>query len=233
MSTRPTPPKYLTAAEFLIREIAAGRLSDGERLSPERDMAAEMGLAVGTLRRALADLEGKGLLERVQGSGNYIRNSPDITGLYGFFRLERPDGGGVPTAETLSVALLPKPAHAPDFGADRNGHRIRRLRRLDGIPVAIEEIWLDGARAREVRQADLSDSLYLFYRKSLGFWIARTEDRVGLAPVPGWAPTGFAPAPGATAGHVARLAQDQDGQAVEFSETWFDPATARYVARQR
>ncbi len=229
----PTLPKYLSTAEFLIREIAAGRLADGERLPPERDMAAEMGLAVGTLRRALADLEEKGLLDRVQGSGNYIRNSPDITGLYGFFRLERPEGGGVPTAEILSIARLLKPPHAPAFGPDPAGHRIRRLRRLDGIPVAIEEIWLDGARTREIRRADLSDSLYLFYKKTLGFWIARTEDRVGLAQVPDWAPAGFAPAPGTLAGHVARLAQDQDGQDVEFSETWFDPARARYVARQR
>ena len=41
---------------MLIRDIAAGRLSEGERLPPEREMAAELGIAVGTLRQALADL---------------------------------------------------------------------------------------------------------------------------------------------------------------------------------
>jgi GntR family transcriptional regulator len=226
-------PKYIRTAEMLIREIAAGRLADGERLPPERDMAADLGLSVGTLRKALADLEEKGLLERVQGSGNYVRNRPDVTGIYGFFRLERIEGGGLPTAEVLSVDRLPKPAHAPAFGPSDEAHRLRRLRRLDGVPAAIEEIWLDGARAEVIREADLSESLYLYYRTALGLWISRAEDRVGVAAVPDWSPAAFGPRPGALAGHVTRLAHDGEGQRVEFSETWFDPDRARFVARQR
>ena len=65
-------PKYVQTAELLIREIAAGRLPDGARLKPERDMAVDLGVSVGTLRKALDDLTEKGLLDRVQGSGNYI-----------------------------------------------------------------------------------------------------------------------------------------------------------------
>ena len=70
-------PIYMQTAEMLIREIASGRLIDGERLPPERNMAADLGIAVGTLRKALDDLSAKGLLERVHGSGNYIRHNPD------------------------------------------------------------------------------------------------------------------------------------------------------------
>ena len=57
-------PLYLRTAEALIRDIAAGRLEDGARLPPEREMADSLGLSVGTLRKALANLESKGLLER-------------------------------------------------------------------------------------------------------------------------------------------------------------------------
>jgi len=64
-------PKYIQVSEMLIREIAAGHLSDGARLPPERDMAVGLDISVGTLRKALADLEDKGMLERVQGSGNF------------------------------------------------------------------------------------------------------------------------------------------------------------------
>ena len=50
-------PKFIQLSEMLIREIAAGRLVDGARLPPEREMADDLGVAVGTLRKALADVE--------------------------------------------------------------------------------------------------------------------------------------------------------------------------------
>lgn len=46
-------PKYLQVSESLIRDIGAGVLADGTRLPPEREMAADLGISVGTLRKAL------------------------------------------------------------------------------------------------------------------------------------------------------------------------------------
>lgn len=218
---------------MLIREIAAGRMIDGERLPPEREMATGLGIAVGTLRKALADLERKGLLERVQGSGNYVRSKPDVASVYSMFRLELAEGGGLPTARLLSVEHLTKQADLPDFGRSPKGHRIRRLRSLGGTPAAVEEIWLDGSYAETVHAEDLSESLYLYYRKVLGFWISRAEDRVGVGTVPEWTPAEFGLAPGAPAGFIERIGWGQDGVGAEFSRTWFDHNVARYVARLR
>lgn len=226
-------PLHQQTSEMLIREIAAGRIIDGEKLPPEREMAAGLGIAVGTLRKALADLEGKGLLERVQGSGNYVRSRPDVESIYAMFRLELVEGGGLPTARVLSVDRLPKPVGMPAFGTSTDGHRIRRLRSLGGKVAALEEIWLDGACADRVTIADLSDSLYLYYRQALGIWIARAEDRIGVDTVPDWEPAGFGLPPGAPAGFIERIGWDREGASVEFSRTWFDPAIARYVSRLR
>lgn len=224
-------PRYQQISELLIRDIAAGRLMDGARLAPEREMAADLGVAVGTLRKALQDLAAKGLLERVQGSGNYIRAQPEVDSIYALFRLELVTGGGLPSAKVLEVARLPKPAHLPEFGRAPDAHRIRRLRLLSGQPAAVEEIWLDAAYAPELRAEDLSQSLYLHYRTRLGLWIARAEDRIGTGSVPDFAPSGFSLPPGAVAGHIQRISWGQDNQRAEVSETWFDPNVARYVSR--
>lgn len=224
-------PIYMQIAELLVRDIAAGRLIDGMRLPPERDMAAEMGIAVGTLRKALAELQNRGLLERVQGSGNYIRAVSDPKSLYAMFRLELIKGGGLPTAEVLSVTRLAKPDYLPPFGQGSEGHRIRRLRRLSGQIAAVEEIWLDGSYVQHVTAEELSESLYLFYRTRLGLWIVRAEDQVGLDHVPDWAPANFGQAPGAPVPHILRISHGQDGQRAEVSRTWFDHNVARYVAR--
>ncbi|MGR3637926.1 GntR family transcriptional regulator, partial [Alterinioella nitratireducens] len=117
-------PLYLQISEMLIRDIASGRLPRGTRLPPEREMAKSLDTSVGTLRKSLAELEEKGLLERRQGSGNYVKGSSAPEGIYALYRLELLEGGGLPTARILDVQRLPKPADLPEFGASIEGHRI-------------------------------------------------------------------------------------------------------------
>ena len=213
-------PVWMQTAEILTREIAAGRRVPGERLPTERQMAADFGISVGTLRKALADLQSRGLIERRQGSGNYVKRSGVASGVYAFFRLELSDGGGgLPTADVLF--------------SDRHGTKItvRRLRRINRRPAALEEITLDHPLSPRLDGDDLSDALYRTYRLRLGLVIARVEDRVGVDAAPDWTPSGFGPAPATPVGHVERTAFDPGGRAVERSRTWFDPKTVRYVAR--
>lgn len=224
-------PIYLQTAEMLIREIASGRLLDGERLPSEREMAADLDIAVGTLRKALDDLAGKGLLERIHGSGNYVRHNPDAAGVYAFFRLELLEGGGLPTAKILSVDRLTKPDDLPAFGRSDSAHRIRRLRYVSNVPAALEEIWLDKSWAENIKRSDLSDSLYYYYRKTLGLLINRVEDRIGVGPLPEWGGPDIGCKPGATVGFVERWSRTVDGDIAEFSRTWFNPDRVRYVSR--
>lgn len=223
-------PKYIQISEMLIRRIGAGQLADGVRLPPEREMAQTLGISVGTLRRALADLASKGVLDRIQGSGNYVRHRPEVSSLYAFFRLEKVGGGGLPTARVLTVSRERKPADAPPFGPAAEAHRIRRLRLLDGEAIALEEIWLDASWRAEVAAADLSESLYLFYRRDLGLIVTKVEDQVGLGKVPDWAPEGFM-SPERPCGFIERISWAQTGARAEFSRTWFDNDKARYISR--
>jgi GntR family transcriptional regulator len=223
-------PKYVQISELLIRDIASGRLMDGERLPPERDMAEGLNTSVGTLRKALAILEKKGMLDRLQGSGNYIRYGADGASVYRMFRLELPEGGGLPRADVLDVAAMAKPARLPKFGTADHGTRIRRQRYLNETIIAIEEIWLDGD-AGIVPPHALSDSLYHFYQKHLGFWITSAEDRVGVSALPDWTPHSFTKPAGALTGYIERFSWADNPQAVEFSRTWFDTDRAVYVQR--
>jgi GntR family transcriptional regulator len=225
-----TIPLYLQISESLIREIAAGRLVTGDRLPPERVLAGQYGTTVRTLRKALSELEKNGLLERVQGSGNYVRRADQVQSMYSMLRLELHRGGGLPTARILDLAEMEKPSDLPDFGTSTRGTRFRRLRFMDGTPVAVEEIWLDGDSGR-VDPALVSDSLYRFYKLHLGFWITRAEDRVSIGTVPDWAPAEFGKPAGTLTGYIERLSWAQAPRPVEFSRTWFDTDRALYIQR--
>lgn len=224
-------PVFVQISEAIMREILAGRLMVGDKLPTEREMAKSYQVAVGTLRKALTLLEEKGVLQRVQGSGNYIRSSEGISSVYALFRLEKIGGGGLPTAELLSLDLVKKPVDLPAFGSSEQAYRFRRLRHLDDLAAALEEIWLDADVAQDVRAGQVSESLYKFYKDRLGLIISGAEDRVSVAPVPDWAHPAFGPAPGTPVAFVERDTRDQNGRQIEYSRTWVDPGVARYVAR--
>ncbi|MBX2885253.1 MAG: FadR family transcriptional regulator [Granulosicoccus sp.] len=56
----------------LRKSISEGDFQSGERLPAERDLAARFGVARGTLREGLRELEKTGMVERRQGSGTYV-----------------------------------------------------------------------------------------------------------------------------------------------------------------
>ena len=224
-------PVYQQIAEQISREISAGLLIDGQRLPSERQMAIDYGVAVRTLRKSLARLTEMGLLTRKHGSGNYIRKNENSTSIYSFFRLELPQGGGFPSAHIIDIRSLKKPDDLPEFGCSEHGHRFRRQRFLNNIPVAAEEIWLDRSSAPHIQPAQISQSLYKFYKECLGIWITRAEDWVGLSPLPDWANGLRSPHDGTACGFIERFGWSRDGQRVEYSRTWYDTNAARYVAR--
>lgn len=227
-------PLYLQISELLQREIAAGHWLTGERLPTESQLAQDLGVAVGTLRKALSKLENDGFLERRQGSGTYVTKPPEGGAIYQFFRLELLKGGGLPTAKILSVDAIKNPEIARIFGhgeADRTLWRIRRLRFLSREPIASEEIWIDGRHADELSPDTLHESLYMHYRTVFNFWVTHVSDEVSCQAAPDWACDNLKLPHDSVCGWAARRSWANNGQIEEFSNTWFDPSVCRYVAR--
>jgi GntR family transcriptional regulator len=225
-------PVYLQIAELLARQIKAGYWHGGERLPTEAELAQRLSVAVGTLRKSLALLESQGVLERIQGSGTYVRQTRGTAQIYELFRLELTDGPGLPTAHILDLSQQPLPAQWPALVApDGACWRVRRLRFLSGQPVALEEIWFPATACPELSLQELGDSMYLFYQQRLGVWIARVEDQISAAAAPDWAALPLGLSPGDCSGYIERVSWTASNQLAEFSKTWFDPAVCRYSSR--
>lgn len=71
--THPVPSRRQSIADDLRHLISTGRFKPGERLPSEAQLAARYTVSTPTLRSALALLQGEGLVEKIHGSGNYIR----------------------------------------------------------------------------------------------------------------------------------------------------------------
>src|SRR5918993_5738150 len=67
------------AEEALRSWLATGRHRPGERLPPEQELSAHLGVSRGTLRTALRRLEESGEIVRRQGSGTYVGRATSPT----------------------------------------------------------------------------------------------------------------------------------------------------------
>ena len=62
------------AREWLAKEIRIGNFTRGATLPPEQELAGRLGVSYMTMRKAVGALVDEGLLERVKGSGTFVRN---------------------------------------------------------------------------------------------------------------------------------------------------------------
>lgn len=67
----PTPP-YEQLRLQLVELIVSGALAAGQRLPPLRQLAGDLGLAVGTVARAYRELEAAGLVRSRRGGGTRV-----------------------------------------------------------------------------------------------------------------------------------------------------------------
>lgn len=66
-------PKYLAIAEALADDIAGGKLAPGARLPTHRRLAEQIGVTVGTITRAYAEAQRRGLISGEIGRGSFVR----------------------------------------------------------------------------------------------------------------------------------------------------------------
>ncbi|MCF3122675.1 GntR family transcriptional regulator [Streptomyces luteocolor] len=74
-TTSPVPPYEQIRAQ-LAALITSGRLPQGERLPPVRQLAADLGLAAGTVARAYRELESASLIQTRRGAGTKVAPLP-------------------------------------------------------------------------------------------------------------------------------------------------------------
>ncbi|WP_270939171.1 GntR family transcriptional regulator, partial [Falsiroseomonas oryzae] len=203
----------------------------------EPELAAELGVSPGTVRRALAALERRRLVERRQGRGTFVAAHTSERALFHFFRIVDASGRRhTPTSLVLDCRTGPASeaeAAALDLPQGEAVHRVERIRALAGEPVILERILLPAARfpgfALPVLQ-EMTDELYVLYQRDHGVTIGRAEERLAaIAATPEQAGK-MRLWPGAPVLEIARVAFDLADRPVERRVTWLDTRMHRYQA---
>ncbi len=106
-------PLYLAIANSIAEDISSGKLTDGQRLPPQRDLADELKVALTTVTRAYTEAERRGLVSGEVGRGTFVRRM-ETFGL----KREIPE----PSALDLTVNSLPPYALSRDLMESLSKH---------------------------------------------------------------------------------------------------------------
>ncbi len=161
-------PLYFQVTGQLEAAIDSGQLAPGDRLPNEVDLAKSLGLSRPTMRRALEELVGKGLVVRKRGYGTEVANAQvhrrvELTSLYD----DLDAAGQNPTTEVLKLdTARVNAAAAVAIGVDPSMPLVyvERLRFADGRPLALMRNWLPPSCADLERDQLRTDGLYRILR---------------------------------------------------------------------
>ena len=175
-------PLYRQVKDVLVRRIADGVWAAGGALPSEPDLAADLGVSHGTVRKALDELAAENLVVRRQGKGTYVARHDEERILFQFFKLI-PDAGGrrFPDSRILGVEVREADADATRILNLRKGARvvaIERVRMLADTVCIYERIVLPKALFPGIEKRDLPNNLYELYRAEFAVTIARATERL-------------------------------------------------------
>lgn len=215
-------PQYRQIEQALRERILT--MAPGSRLPSDAELCAEFGVSRMTARNAMQRLAVDGLIAREPGRGSFVAEPPAHR------RADRPmtftqemrRAGRTPTSRTLTRIIRPSTAEeAASLGIALRQPivHLRRLRKADDQPVALESAVLVGACADAVMTADLDHGS-----------LHETLARAGIVPARGVATisAGAATAedarllemrPGDPLLVVLRVITDVDGRRIESTES--------------
>ena len=237
--------RYAALAAALRQRVVRGEWPPGTALPAEQALAAEHGVALGTLRRALELLVEQGLIERIHGKGTFVRSGIAGASMLRFFRFGDGVAGQLPASRILGRTVLATPveaARALGLAPGESALRLQRLRLIDGEPCLLEHIWLPldlfGALAPQDGEAAAADGpeaprdwpalLYPFYASRCGVHVQRAVDDIGFGVLTAPQARSLELAAGHPCAVVTRRATDLAGRCVEWRVTRGDAHAFHY-----
>ncbi|WP_142502473.1 GntR family transcriptional regulator [Klebsiella sp. 2680] len=179
-------PLYEVVKRHISESILQGELPAGTILPSENSLAANFGVSVGTVRKALSALTSEGMLMRRRKTGTVVTGWAQLHNLSHFFQYFRlhDNAGGLLRSETLLLDYQLSSASVAEaeklqIEAGDDVIRLKRLRRVKGIAAMHESLVLPAARLPDFPPADqLPPLLYRFLFERYDLRVAAVREQI-------------------------------------------------------
>ena len=217
----PFRPLYLQVKESLVRRLIDGSWQPGQIIPSEMELARELGVSQGTVRKALDTMTAENLLIRRQGRGTFVAEPEEGRLLFQFFRL-MPDNGeqSFPSSRILSSKRDKADRHEKEALALAHGAsvwRIERIRMFGNDPLLIETISLPAARFPGFEAIEeIPNNVYRLYSQRWGITIGAASEKLKAISADLRDARHLGCRPGMPLLHISRVAFDLEQNPVEL-----------------
>lgn len=227
---REAPTALHTQISDVIRAgVADGTWQVGLRLPSEPELAVELSVSRGTLRRALSTLIDEGLLTQTPGRGTFVTSRPrspstegELRGIAEDFALQ---GLRIVTRVLrATVAVPPGPVSAAlHVLAGESVVCLRRVRSTDGSPIAVLDNYVRADLAPGLESVDFEhETLFEALEHRFGLSIAYARRRFAARAATDEIAEQLRLDPGAPVLHLEQITHLTDGRPIEYSDVWIN-----------
>jgi len=231
-------PLYLQVKESLVRRLIEGSWLPGQMIPSEMELARELGVSQGTVRKALDTMTSENLLIRRQGRGTYVAEPEESRILFHFFRMVRDSGERVfPDSRIVRRARVRagrREAAALSIAEGGEVWRIERVRTFGAQPLIAETITLPAARFPGFEALEeIPNNVYRLYSEGWGITIASAREQLKAVAASARDAKHLGCAPGTPLLEISRVASDLEQNAVELRVSRCLTQEAHYLSELR
>lgn len=217
-------PLYAQVKESLVRRLIDGVWQPGQLIPSEMELAREVGVSQGTIRKALDAMTAESLLVRKQGRGTFVAEPEEGRLFFRFFRLWTDDGRrALPESRILSRTTTKADASTAQLLETRKGEplwRIERARLFEGAPMIHETIVVAQSKFPDLDQvADIPNNVYRLFSEHWGITIGRASERLRAIAAGPRETAALGCPPGHPLLEISRLAFDLENRPVELRQS--------------
>ena len=215
---------YQEVKQKITEDLVRGRYPMGQALPAEKDLAKELDVSIGTLRKAVDELVAEGIVVRRQGRGTYVAEHDAKRQLYYFFHVVRWDADKktYPRVETASFGMSQANKEESLKLGIKEGAPVWRIITslyLEDECVMIDHITLEQKRLKNLTRADFDKregSIYQLYQMRYGQSVVKTNERLRAGVAGKQMSTWLKLKPDSPVLHIRRVALDIQDEPIEW-----------------
>ena len=241
-SNKATKTKKSQTLYQKVDNIIRQRLIDnvwkpGDALPSEMQLADELDVSQGTVRKALNDMVTENLLFRRQGLGTFVSEHTERRALFLYFSIVGNDGSRLlPESNILSCEeKIPTPEEAEKLQLNQGDMivQFRRIRFFNNVPIIVETISLPLEHFPGFgTDVEPPNNLFRFYQSAYGITVAKAEEHLKAVKASAEETDLLGIADGAPLLEIDRIAKMLDSRPVEWRVSHCDTSNYRYVAER-
>lgn len=230
-------PLHRQISESFRARIASGEWPAHYRLKAEPELADELGVSRGTLRRALTTLIEEGLLRQVRGRGTFVTSAtiePGIAQRLSTLSEDLAAQGITTTTAVVESTLSPAPqpiAALLDVAPEADMLHLVRTRSTDEGTVALIENYVRADLTPGIEHTDfVTNSLFGTLEHRYRLRIATARRTFSAEAADARAAEALGVPLGSPIQYLQQVTYLQDGRPVEYSDVWIDSRRLRVTS---